>query len=111
MSTQSSNGYVTACGLQHAERERGHILELIFGRQPHTTSRRGGNQLRPRRFIHLRAGGSNKLAATCRALMQRGTQSTVLSRLASYLEAQSQSITDQWLLAVRRDSQIDSADR
>ncbi|MGH8177164.1 MAG: sensor histidine kinase [Steroidobacter sp.] len=43
--------------------------------------------------------------------MGPGARQTVLSRLASYLEAQQQAITEQWLLAVRRDSQIDSADR
>lgn len=35
----------------------------------------------------------------------------VLSRLAEYLQTQQQAITDQWLLAVRRDPEIETADR
>jgi signal transduction histidine kinase len=43
--------------------------------------------------------------------MQLGNRPHMLSRLASYLEAQQQSIADQWLLAVRRDAEIDTATR
>lgn len=35
----------------------------------------------------------------------------VLSRLADYLKTQQQAVTDQWLLAVRRDPEIETADR
>src|SRR5687768_1601364 len=43
--------------------------------------------------------------------MQREPERNVLSRLAAYLEREQQSITEQWLLAIRRDPQIDSADK
>ncbi|NJO12870.1 MAG: sensor histidine kinase [Gammaproteobacteria bacterium] len=44
-------------------------------------------------------------------LLDAESRRTTLSRLAEYLEAQRDAVTEQWLLAVRRDPNIATADR